>query len=582
MQLENLEQYEAGALLETDLVIVGSGPAGFAIAREFAGTPTRVLVLESGERDEQARFEKLNRTEKANEPASAAQIAWRSDYHGRLAENWSNDGQPFGVRNRVFGGSSHSWAGKSAAFASADYKSRLWIANSGWPFGADVLAPFVDRAASLLNLGPNCYDEKLWDVIGPPPQPAFDDAVLKPFFWQFSRSRLESMDITRIAPEFLRLSASNIQVLVNATVTHVDTDDNDSVFTGLEISTIEGKRAYVRAKAAVLAAGGIENPRLLLASNRRHPDGVGNKEDTVGRYLMDHPTARIGQFDRKSGEILANRFGFYGVKGDTNWHMYMHGVTLSETFLQKERLHNCALYLMENRAPDDPWGAAKRLLRRRSSRPFADLWAILSSPLLLAKGAAMIAFSSSAVPEKLRKGIVNLMTAHFPNFVVREYQRRGVPHKLDGLFVEAVTEQQPDPDSRITLAQEKDRLGVPLARIDWRIADREKRTVMRLARAFADELERVGMPTPTLENWITENRPDDGVFIDLGHPIGATRMSTEPKTGVVDENCRVHGVSGLYIAGSSVFPTGSHVNPTLMLVALSIRLADHLKRVLAP
>ncbi|HEX9492622.1 MAG TPA: GMC family oxidoreductase, partial [Thermoanaerobaculia bacterium] len=120
-------------------------------------------------------------------------------------------------------------------------------------------------------------------------------------------------------------------------------------------------------------------------------------------------------------------------------------------------------------------------------------------------------------------------------------------------------------------------LGVPLAKANWRINDEERRTIVRLARLASDTFVRAGLPAPRLEPWVAEERPNDAVIIDMAHMIGTTRMSDSPTSGVVDRDCQVHGVQGLYVAGSSTFPTSGHANPTLMILSLAIRLADTIK-----
>ncbi len=580
MQTENLADFPAGSTFETDLVIVGSGPASYTIARELAGSDIKVLIVESGLQEEQPAYTALNRTEIETELVSDAQKEKRIEFHSGLIPSWSADEQPYGVRNRCFGGSTRSWAGKSAPFQPIDHEARSWVPNSGWPIGHDELAPFLDRAAALLNLGPNCYDERLFERAGTePPKPQLDPQVLKPFFWQFARSRLDKLDILRIAPEFLRLDAANIRILMNATATHIDTDDAGD-FASFEISTIDGAKSHVRAKVAVLAAGGIENPRLLLASDRKHQNGVGNAHDTVGRYFMDHPGVRVGYFKKEDANRINNRFGFYGVKDGDRWQLYMHGVSLSEDAQRRESLVNCALYMLENRAADDPWDAIKRLVKRNSDHPWSDFRAVLTSPYTLANGAAMMLFSSNLLPERFKDAVINFMIARFPNFAVTQQQRRGLPHKLDSLFIDVISEQSPDPENRVVLSDKRDALGVPIARIDWRIGRQERLSVIRLSQLFASALERAGLPTPVLEDWVIDERPEDGVFIDMAHAMGGTRISASPKDGVVDLDCRVHGTKNLYVAGSSVFPTSSHVNPTLTIVALATRLADHLKHAL--
>jgi choline dehydrogenase-like flavoprotein len=120
-------------------------------------------------------------------------------------------------------------------------------------------------------------------------------------------------------------------------------------------------------------------------------------------------------------------------------------------------------------------------------------------------------------------------------------------------------------------------LGVPMARVNWRIDIDSRRSLIRLGHLLASEMPRVGLPVPLLEDWVANNRPQDSIIIDMGHIIGTTRMSNDPKLGVVDSECQVHGVVGLYVAGSSVFPTSGHANPTLMILSLAIRLADKIK-----
>ncbi|MGD2131278.1 MAG: GMC family oxidoreductase [Maricaulaceae bacterium] len=579
MQVERLSSLEPDTVIEADVAIVGGGPAGLTVARELIGSSLKVLILESGELDADCPVRaELNTVENVGEPKSDAQWAKRNEIFGGAASSWTDNTQPFEVRNRVLGGSSHTWAGKSAAFEPIDFKARDWVPHSGWPITRDELEPHIDRAAEALNLGPNRYDDSFWELIGAePPEPGFNQELLSSFFWQFARSRLDNMDIMRLGPEFLAQDAPNVRVLLDATVTHINTNESGSALEELEIASISGRRAQVKATAVVLAAGAVENARLLLASNRIRPQGVGNDHDVVGRFLMEHPSATIARFKPEDFNAIVDRFGFYGVTHGGRAHMYMHGLTLSEEVQEREGLLNCALYMSEHRAPDDPWDAIKRLVRRNSETPLSDAWAVAKSPALLAKGLGRRAFQSNAMPQPVKDAVVNFMIARNPNFVVREFQSRGIPHKLSGLVVDAISEQRPNPDSRITLSPQTDPLGVPLPRADWRINEQERRSVVRLGQLMVEEFPRVGLPAPVLEDWVAESRPEDGVFIDMAHPIGTTRMSTDPKTGVVDENCKVHGVKGLYVAGGSVFPTNGHANPTLMIMSVAIRLADHLR-----
>jgi choline dehydrogenase-like flavoprotein len=578
MHIEDLARFSAGTVFETDLAIVGGGPAGLTIAREFFGTSVRVLVLESGLLDETPDHTALAEVESVGEPRTEAQKQKRIAFHGASAHLWSHTLQPYGVRCRALGGSTHAWAGKSAAFDPIDFTQRSWVPFSGWPIAHDSLTPYLDRAARILNLGPNVYDENLWKLIGiAPPEPRLDEDGLSAYFWQFARSRHDHLDIMRFGREFVTLKADNVRVLLNATVRRIELSADGNSFEGLEISTIDGVRSKVIAKSAVIAASGIENPRLLLASNAIQSPGIGNAHDLVGRFLMDHASARVGRFDETSLAPIAKRFGFYGVRHGAQTSMYMHGLALAPALQAREELLHSAVYFMPERSADDPWDALKRLLRGKSANPLRDALAVMSGARFLATGIGMKVLSSPATPARLKDFIVDTAIRYNPNLVAEEFQNRGLPHKLTGIWIDAISEQRPDPDSRVSLSTRKDRLGVPLAKVHWRINDEERRTLVRIAHLTRDASARAKLPTPILEPWVVEQRLGDGVIIDMAHSLGTTRMSNDPKSGVVDENCQVHGVRGLYMAGASVFPTSGHANPTLMITALAIRLADTIK-----
>ena len=578
MRVASLDTLGADANIDADLVIIGGGPAGLSIAREFFGTTTRVLVLESGMSAELPKLTDLNTVESVGEPRGAAQVRRRIEWHGSGSASWSHESQGYGVRCRVLGGSSHAWAGKVAAFDPIDFAVRDWIPHSGWPLDIESLGPYLDRAADILNLGPNHNDSTLWKMMGlssPPQGP--DQRVLRSFFWQISRSRINGKDAMRFGPEFLTYDAPNVRVLLNATVTRINTNESGSAFESVEVSTIDGVRSRIAAKAAVLAASGIENPRLLLASTTTHPKGLGNAHDLVGRYLMDHAGAKLGHFRKQDAAAVMKRFGFYSIRRGNQACLYMHGLAPSPELQTRERLHNCALYMLEERSLDDPWSAMRRLWERSSTRPVSDLAAIASSPALIAKGIALRLFESDMVPEALKQRIISGVITRFPNFAVREFRTRSLPHKLESVAIEGIAEQRPNPDSRITLSDRKDALGVPMARIDWRDDIEARRSLARLGNHLAREFVRIGLPPPQLEAWVANEVPEEAVVIDSAHTCGTTRMSDDPKRGVVDPNCQVHGIAGLYVAGASTFPTSGHANPTLMILALAVRLADRIK-----
>jgi choline dehydrogenase-like flavoprotein len=397
------------------------------------------------------------------------------------------------------------------------------------------------------------------------------------FFWQFSRSRVDKLDVMRFGRDFRHVKAGNVRVILNATVTNIDTNETGTMFEALDVSTIEGARARVRGKFVVLACGAVETARLMLASRRQNRDGVGNARGLVGRFLMDHPGSKLGSFGTDDAEFAENCFGFCGVRHGGRAHMYMHGLSLTEETQRREGLLNCAIYMLAERAHDDPLDALKRILRRESVAVASDLIAIAAGAPMVGKGLAKRLLQSEIIPGFARDRVVDLVISAYPNFVAAEYLSSGLPHKLIGISVDGITEQAPDPANRVSLADRSDKLGVPLARVNWRVGDVERRSLARAGQIAAAELRRAGLPVPTLENWVAEDRLDEGIIVDMCHTGGTTRMSDDPSQGVVDANCRVHGISGLYVAGASILPTMGHANPTLMIVALAIRLADALK-----
>jgi choline dehydrogenase-like flavoprotein len=572
VKITDLAATPPGATFDADLVIVGGGPAGLTLAREFFGSDTRVLVIESGGRRENADSAELNRVESIGEPASPEQAAKREAFHSALAGHWRADVQPFGVRCRGLGGSTQAWAGKSASFDAIDFEARDWIPGSGWPVSRAELEPYFDRAAAALNLGPNTYGEDFWALAGQsPPEPALDRRKLRPFFWQFARSRIDHMDVMRFGDEFLTEQADNVSLLLNATVTKIETRAASRRVEGLEVAAPDRTRFRVAARHVVLAAGGIENARLLLAN------GIGNGHDQVGRCLMDHPSVRIARFGKKQAQILNRRFGFVALNHGGRAHLYMQGLSLSPEIQRSERLNHTALYMLEERSPDDPLMAIKRLVKRQSKAPLTDAWSAVKSPGMVFKAVGVKLLQSGRVPKFIKDLMVNTVILFNPRFVAREFQSGGLPHKLTGLSVDAITEQAPDSESRVMLSDTLDGFGVPIARIQWTIDPGARRSLLRIAELMAEAFAVAGLPAPQLEDWVREQRPGDAVIIDMGHTLGTTRMSADPARGVVDTALRVHGMENLSVAGGSVFPTSGHANPTLMILSLTIRLADRLK-----
>ncbi len=320
MDVRSLGSISIDEVLDCDVCIVGSGPAGGTIVRELANSSLKVIVVESGGVDVQPGPGELNEIENVGVARALDQSV---------------------VRNRILGGTSHAWTGRCVGMDEIDYQQRSWVPHSGWPFGPAEITPYLDRSAQHLGLGigSGFSGDDFWSVAGrpPPPQPQVDQSLLQPFFWQFSRTS-NPVEPMRFGRRMLSENSPNVRVVTSATVVHINTDEFASEVNSVEVAAPDDSRRTIRSRMVVLCAGGIENARLLLASNRVSPAGLGNEHDVVGRFLMDHPRGSIGTFDPKDAGRLEPYFGFHYVRKSRAAYTFCQGMRLSPAIQEKEGL----------------------------------------------------------------------------------------------------------------------------------------------------------------------------------------------------------------------------------------------------
>jgi len=515
--------------LHCDVCIIGSGPAGITIARELSGTPLRVTLLESGGTERQEASDALNEIESVGWP--------------RVLDQWA-------VRNRLVGGSSNTWSGRCAPFDDMDMQGRDWVPYSGWPLKLGDLASFIDRSAQHLGLGAGngITDDRVWALTGQPQRrtgPDPDPDTLLPMFWQYSRDLVNQYDNTRFA-HFTDTLGPNITIVTNATALRINATQSATAVESVEFAAADGRRRTLPASTVALCAGGIENARLLLSSDNVAPQGLGNDRDLVGRFLMDHLRGPVARFQLPGAHAVLSQFGTFKSSSEGG-NIFHPGLRLSPAIQQSEGLLNCSAWVHEYIAADDPWEMLIRFLRREpGARP--DFRSMLANSGLVIYG----------------------LKEHF-------ISHRALPRKLAEVTLEAMCEQVPDPDSRVTLSSRRDRLGTRISRIDWRVSSAEARTMRRMAELMVRQFSLMGIDPPELADWVRDGGMIPRTFQDVAHPTGTTRMADDPAQGVVDAQCQVHGVNGLFVGGSSVFPTAGHANPTQLIVALAVRLADTLR-----
>ena len=522
----------SGCAVRTDVCVIGAGPAGLTVAHELLDSGLHVLVLEAGP---------------GSPPAGGVDV-----------ETTLNVGLPYcprTTRSSGVGGSSLRWDVETPLgprfvrlkeLDEIDFEARPSVTGSGWPFSRAALEPHYRRARELFGIAP---------AVGA------SDGLVHPEVQRKVYSFAAAATFTERIPRLLR-EHPRVTLRAGCVATEVRTDA--CTVTGVVCRSADGEQFSVEARIYVLAGGAIENARLLLASRSQSPAGVGNRHDLVGRHFMEHPH-------------------------------YTPGVAVAPVREAREGTTACGLTVLDGTVQQDKFALTPDVLRRegllnaaykikpaRVVRPtgFGGDGSV-PQPTIDAYFAARLAWRSHRA-RYVRASHLARLGAATPA-LVRYATRRSGPaadssgpgHALARVMV--MGEQQPSRDSRVRLGSTCDRFGVPLAELDWRLSALDIASMVRGQLLVAQGLSvAVGARIlPTIgPRGVPE--PDGGA-----HHMGTTRMSRHPSSGVVDADCRVHEVRNLFVAGSSVFPTGGAANPTLTIVALAARLAQHLVREVA-
>lgn len=547
--IDDAKAIASGTLLTADICIVGAGAAGITLALELINSGKSVLLLESG----------------GLKPEAATQAL----YVGESTDEAMHP-PPDKYRQRRFGGSTTIWGGRCMPLDAIDFEVRDYLPMSGWPITGDQLAPFYPRANELVEAGKFAYTaETAYDAPAPPMIDGFESE-------QITQNTLERFSLpTNFAAshgETLR-AAANVRVLLHANCTGIRLTADGASVNHLDVAVLDGPRFTMQANEYVLATGGLEVPRLLLASNDVAKQGIGNAHDNVGRFYMCHIAGTAGTLTvTKPGAAVHHG---YVVTPDGIYARRRFAITAATQRALKignfiARLHFANL--------NDP----------------AHRSGILSG-LYLAKAFIRYEYSKrlhDAQPRRLKTWLLHVRNVVFDAFdtlaflwhwltkrtlAKRKFPSVVIPSRANRFSLDFHSEQQPNRDSRITLIDTKDALGLPQIRIDWRHTAWDIDTVRKSLGVLRDELARSGCGILEYdEATVAEEALRYGAY--GGHHIGTARMGNDPATSVVDADCRVHGVANLSIASAAVFPTSSQANPTLTIVALAVRLAARLKR----
>ncbi|MEM6614118.1 MAG: GMC family oxidoreductase [Cyanobacteria bacterium P01_C01_bin.72] len=535
--------------LKTEICIVGGGPAGITIANEFINTRFDIVLVESGG----LKFQPTTQALSAGKVVSIKQSDLKNS------------------RRRQVGGNAHVWNApisqktpgwRCLPLESWDFESKDWIAHSGWPFNRQDLEPYYQRAHQICGLNKFNYAVEDWQQ--PDSLPLFTSSrCLETTVSQFARSSI----FTSYYPQKIQ-RADNIRILINSTVLRVKTSamahNMSSHVTNLDVASSKGSKFAISAKMFILAAGGIENARLLLLSNEHSPSGLGNQHDLVGRFFMDHPRFNLGLFIPFSRQFF-NRSQLYDIHR-VNGSCILGAIGLKTELLIKEKLPNHGIHFYPT--------YHGHLAQAKVS------WETIKNYLSQAK-----------IPHKTAHHIHNIIRGHkyvtdviyWKIWRLLSNQKLGIwsflpqeKTRFSALRLTCQLEQMPIASNRLTLTPEQDYFSQNKIELHWQLSDREIEAISKITTIVERELN-----YSQLGYFQAAAQPLNLDFEQLTgyHHLGTTRMHSNPKHGVVDADCRLHGVNNLFIAGSSVFPTGGYANPTLTIIALAIKLADKIKAV---
>ncbi len=528
-------QIDQNANIPADVCIVGAGAAGITLALELAGT-LDVVLLEGGGLQSDPLTQQLYR---------GVNLGLAHD-------------PPEESRSRFLGGSTNCWGGWCHPLDELDFQERPWVPHSGWPFGKDDLEPFYRRSQAWLGLPDAPYVAEAWaeaiaargckllDLDGSALANMLDQISPPVRFGAEYRSRLEA--------------ASGPRVLLYANAAEILAAPDARQVEGIAVRTLNGKAFSISAKAVVLSAGGIENPRLLLASNSVQPEGLGNGTGLVGRYFMDHP--------RVCSARLTLR--------DANKYRPLYDASLHRLHRRRSE-HNIEVHLAPSPATQERLGLpnSRTYFVARNANDMSKSFFALKAIQRAIRGRRIFGYPMRRAAQDVLRQVPALVgNAWNTAETVAELTLNSLKTTSE-VSLESVIEPVPNPDSRVTLSQERDALGIPIVEIDWQLTAQDRAHLAALRELMTDELVRLGVAAKVEDPPGDEDQPEN--IMGCWHHMGTTRMHADPAHGVVDADCRVHGISNLYVAGSSVFPTAGSDSPTITLVALAIRLAEHIE-----
>jgi len=552
--IEHARRIPQGSAIRADVCIAGAGAAGITLAHELADSGLSVVLLVGGGRREGERDRDLYRGS-ADPPGS----------HEPLEQN----------RRRGWGGTTARWGGRCLPLDPVDFEERAHVPHSGWPVTYEDLLPHFARANVLCEAGRFTYD--VADAL---------PGAQRELIVGFDGPDVVTTRLERWSPpthfgkryEHVLRKAPGIRVLMGASALHLQLTPDGSRVSSLRAASHAGLPFEVRSREYVLACGGLENARLLLASDDITPSGVGNLCGNVGRYYMSHvtdivatvqlhdPNRFVFGFERDAGGVYVRRRLWATPHAQRRYGMGNVAAVFHRPELANPA-HGSGLfssaYLAKSYVQAFRTNGLQGGLRalRADGQGRADHWRVLG------------------------ENLPSLLPASVELVRDRWLSRRRLPMVLgqktgDRFDLLVSSEHAPHPESRVSLSHDRDAFGVRRLSVHPAYSDLDVETVVRFFGLVGAQLaeSETGSLRTDLEHIRRDAHGRLDQFNSFAHHLGTTRMSSAPGSGVVDGDCKVHGVENLFLSGGSVFATSGHANPTLTIVALAARLAEHLRR----
>jgi choline dehydrogenase-like flavoprotein len=558
--IENLKTLGEHIEVAADLAVIGAGPAGITVALEAADRGISVVLLESGGLDFDPQAQDLSEG-----------AEWDRHRHAPLS---------LSVRRQV-GGTSNIWGGRCVPFDAVDFSARPYLNIPNWPLTYSQIAPYFQRACDWMVCGRAVFS--INDVPNVPREivPGFtDDGILGSSLERWSLPT----NFGQVYRQRMKQSAG-LRVLTGVTCTEIVCPPESGSARTLECRTQAGGHVRVSAKEFVVACGGLESTRLLLSSTGPAGEQMGNRGGHLGRWYMAHAEGSVANIRFTTPP----RRTIFDYEKDIDGVYVKRRFSFSEEYQREHGLPNVVSWLGNWELPDARHGYGQ----------LSFVYLALASPLgsKLAPEVQRLSMIGAEIPGTPYGGAeITSRSSHLRNVLRHPYPTgkfavgfgagrflaRG--RRTPGFFMYSKNnlypfqyhgEQLPNPDSRVTLTEDRDRLGRRKLAIDLRFSPGDVEGIVKAHEHWDQYFRKLGIGH--LEYQHEDLHAAVGQRLGGGfHQAGTTRMSATPDDGVIDPNLAVHGVPNVYVASSSTFVTSGQANSTFMIVAFAARLADHL------